>query len=75
MGHYWRDMDPEGADAHDKRMECATKCRDIQDQLRARLPMHFTVGDIGDVLCVLDWGLDNSDLLKRLKAIDEKTKP
>lgn len=37
--------------------------------------MHFTVGDIGDVLCVLDWGLDNSDLLKRLKAIDEKTKP
>lgn len=50
MGHYWREIDHEGAEAHDRACDRAIKLR---DQIKSRPLSLFTAGDLLGLLRIM----------------------
>lgn len=67
MGHYWRDMDPKGAEESDNEMEKAVSFREKISKVSLA---NFSVEDLPALLRILECEPYNDDI----KKIQEKLK-
>ncbi len=71
MGHYWREMDPAGADEHDRRIDRLLKLREKLENL----PLSsFTVGDFEALYSVMGCDIHKDAREKDLARLEQKVR-
>ncbi len=52
MGHTWRELDPAGAEAHNKRIE---RLLNLQKKIGDSPLSEFTVNEFGSIMRIMGW--------------------
>ena len=61
MGHYWREMDPAGAEKHDRKMERTLK---LKKRIESMSLGEFTVNELEAVMRLLGLAYNGAGTLK-----------
>jgi hypothetical protein len=67
MGHSWREMDPAGAEAHDRALDNEMKLRRAVEKVPLR---DLKVADLPAVLDMLGWGRGHYSSGPRASSVD-----